>query len=199
MSTSPEKRLHSSRLDKPVGEQLGWRRLSTSYPHENARFRVRQDRVRLPDGSEVDYNYMETKGALWIVPVTDEGKIVLIRQYRYPHDDWCWEVPAGGLHDHDGPLEELARRELAQEIGATCEELIYVTWYYGATSASNSVCHVMLARGTRLDRTPEREATEFIEIHPVPPEEALSRARKGELKDGRSALALLLCESLLRG
>jgi ADP-ribose pyrophosphatase len=186
-------------LDKPTGRRIGWEPLETHYPYVDVRFRVRRDRVRLPNGNEIDYTYMETKGALWIVPFTDDGKIILIRQYRYPTDDWRWEVPAGGLHDHDGPLEELARRELAQEIGATCDELIYVNWYYGAASASNTVCHVMLARGTRLDREPKREETEFIEIHPLPVDEALSRARSGRLRDGRSALALLLCEALLKG
>jgi hypothetical protein len=60
------------------------------------------------------------------------------------------------------------------------------------------VCHVLLARGTRLDRHPEREETEFIEIRPVPATQALALARNGEVKDGRSALALLLCEFYLR-
>ena len=79
-----------------------------------------------------------------------------------PNDCWCWEVPAGGLHDHQGSLEALARHELAQEIGATCDELVYVNWFYGANSVLNKVCHVLPARGTRLDHQPEREETEFI-------------------------------------
>lgn len=185
-------------LDKSVGRELGWQRLDTRYPFTTPWFRIRQDQVRLPNGHEVSYSYMETRGALWVVPITHEGQVVLIRQYRYPHDCWCWEVPAGGLHDHQGSLEALARHELAQEIGATCDELVYVNWFYGANSVLNKVCHVLLARGTRLDRQPEREETEFIEIRPVPAAQALALARNGELKDGRSALALLLCESYLR-
>jgi ADP-ribose pyrophosphatase len=181
-------------LDKPIGSVLGWKRLDTKHPYIDARFRIRQDRVRLPGGSVIDYAYSETKGALWIVPVTDDGEIVLIRQYRYPNDDWLWEVPAGGLFDHEGSFEELARRELREEIGATCRELVYVAWYYGAPSASDTICHVMLAQGTRLTNPPEREETEFIEIYPRPIADVLSMARSGEIRDGRSALALLLCE-----
>lgn len=185
-------------LDKPTGRELGWERLDTRYPYAERMFKIRQDRVRLPNGNEIDYVYTETKGAVWVVPVMDDGRIILIRQYRYPPDAWCWEVTAGSLYDHAGSLKDLARRELIEEIGAVCDELVYVTWYFGAVSASDTVCHVMLARGTRLDRPPEREETEFIEIHPVPAARALSMARRGEMRDGRSALALLLCEPYLK-
>ena len=181
-------------LDKPTGRELGWERLETQYPYHDRRFRIRLDRVRLPDGSEIPYGYSQSRGAVWIIPLTDDGQIILIRQYRYPPDVWCWEVPAGSMYDHAGSAEELARRELLEEIGATCDELIYVTWYYGGVSGSDTVCHVLLARGTRLSQPPAREATEFIEIHPTPVAQALSMARSGEMRDGRSALALLLCE-----
>jgi ADP-ribose pyrophosphatase len=189
--------LHEN-LDKPIGREIGWERLDTQYPYVYRRFRIRQDRVRLPRGSELEFAYTESRGAVFIVPVTDDGNVVLIRQYRYSPDEWCWEVPAGSLFDHQGTLEESARRELIEEIGASFEELVYVTWFYGSVSASDTVCHVMLARGTRLDRTPQREETEFIEIHPTPAEKALSMARGGEMRDGRSALTLLLSEPLLK-
>jgi ADP-ribose pyrophosphatase len=133
-----------------------------------------------------------------VVPVTADGQIVLIRQYRYPIDEWRWELPAGGLHDHDGSLEALARKELAQEIGASCDEFTYVTWFYGPTSSVSEVCHVLLARGVRLDGATAHEETESIEIHPLPIEQALALARSGAMKDGQSALVLLLCEPYLK-
>ncbi len=133
-----------------------------------------------------------------MVPVTADGQIVLIRQYRYPIDEWCWELPAGGLHDHDGSLEALARKELAQEIGASCDEFTYVTWFYGPTSSVSEVCHVLLARGVQLDGATAHEETESIEIHPLPIEQALALARSGAMKDGQSALVLLLCEPYLK-
>lgn len=183
--------------EKPTGREIGWERLETRYPFVGRRFKIREDLVRLPDGHELTYAHVEGKGAVFVVPCTEEGQVILIRQYRYAVDDWCWEVPAGSMYDHAGTLEQLARRELIEEIGATCDELVYITWFYGGVSASNAVGHVLLARGTRLDRDPQREATEFIEIHPMPVAEALSLARRGEMRDGRSALALLLCEPFL--
>ena len=186
-------------LEKPVGCEAGWHRIETHYPYVNAPwFRIRQDHIRLPNGHERDYAYMEAHGAVWIVPVTPDGQVVLIRQYRYPVDDWCWELPAGGLHDHTGSLEELARQELGQEIGATCEKIVYIDWFYGPTSSVNEVCHVMLARGVHLNGATAHEETEMIEVHPMPMDEALALARGGAMKDGHSALVLLLCEPYLK-
>jgi ADP-ribose pyrophosphatase len=183
--------------DKPQGQRIGWLCLDTDYPFTYRMYRIRRDRVRFPSGVESDYAYMESKGAVWVVPVTDDGQIVLIRQYRYAVDDWTWEVPAGGKFDHTGTDEELARRELSEEVGATCQSLQHVGWFYGAVSTSSGRCEVFLARGVRLDESPHREPGEIIEVHPVPIAEALAMARSGRIKDCKSALALLMCETHL--
>jgi len=183
--------------DKPQGQRIGWLCLDTDYPFTYRMFRIRRDQVRLPIGQETDYAYMESKGAVWIVPVTDDGRIVLIKQYRYAVDDWTWEVPAGGKHDHAGTDEELARRELSEEIGATCRSLQYIGWFYAAVSIATEKCQVFLARGVQLDGSPHREPGEIIELHPMPIDEALAMAHSGQIKDGKSALALLLSKPYL--
>ncbi len=76
--------------DKPRGRQAGWLRLGTDYPFIYHMYRIRRDHIRLPSGIETTYAYMESKGAVWVVPVTDDEKIVLIRQYRYAVDEWIW-------------------------------------------------------------------------------------------------------------
>jgi ADP-ribose pyrophosphatase len=184
--------------DKPEGQRVGWLHLDTEYPFIYRMYRIRRDRVILPNGLATDYAYLEMRGAVWVVPVTDDGKIVLIKQYRYAVDDWTWEVPAGGKHDHVGTDEELACRELSEEIGATCRSLEYVGWFYASVSNATEQCQVFLARGVQLGE-PRREPGEIIEVHPVPIDEALAMAQRGEIKDGKSALALLLCEPLLPG
>ena len=184
--------------DKPQGQRIGWLCLDTDYPFTYHMYRIRRDRVRLPSGLETDYAYMESKGAVWVVPVTDDGQIVLIKQYRYAVDDWTWEVPAGGRHDHTGSDEELARRELAEEVGATCRSLQNVGWFYSAVSTNTGQCVVFLARGVQLNGASHREPTEIIEVHPVPIAEALAMAHSGQIKDDKSALALLLCEPYLQ-
>jgi len=186
-------------LEKPNGVSLGWERLKTSYPFECPWFRLRKDTVRWPDGRTAPYVYIEGVSAVWVVPVTVGGNVVLIRQFRYTMDDWCWEVPAGGFHDFEGSPMALAERELAEEVGGTSEDWRYVGSFRPGNSIIDAVYHIALARDVRLNREPHREASEIIEVHQVSAEEALAMARSGQMADGLSALALLRCEPYLAG
>ena len=93
--------------------------------------------------------------------------------------------------------EEVARRELLEEVGGKAAELSYVGEFYTSNGISNEVAYVYLATGVEIGRA-YREATERMEVRLVPIEEALRMAREGEISDGPSALALLWCEPLLR-
>jgi ADP-ribose pyrophosphatase len=185
--------------DKTNGIALGWRRLKTTYPysHSNHMFRVRKDWVRWPDGHEGGYAYVECQEAVWVVPVTADGQVILIRQFRYTIDEWSWEVPAGGFHDFEGSPIELAKRELAEEVGGTSEDWHYVGFFRPGVSTVDAIDHICLAREVQLDRPPDPEPGEIIEVHQMPLERALEMARNGEMVDGNSALALLRCEPYL--
>lgn len=175
----------------------GWEHFETSYPFSHHMFRIREDRVRWPDGGIRPYTYMEATAAVFVVPLSDDGRVILIRQLRYTAGDWIWEVPAGGFHDFVGSPVELARRELAEEVGGTAVELEHVGWFRLGTSLVDQTCHIVLARGVRLDRVPNREPAEVIEVHPKPVDEAVAMARGGVMVDGCSALAILRCEPFL--
>ncbi len=179
---------------KPNGRALGWEHLRTDYPYSFRLFRVREDTVRWPDGQIRPYVYLETAGAVWVVPVTADGRVVLIRQFRYTIDDWSWELPAGGFHDFQGSPLDLARRELAEEVGGESDDWEYRGSFRTGGSLIDQICHIVLARDVRLSREPDREAGEIIEVHPVPVPRALEMARNGEIVDCHSALALLRCE-----
>ena len=185
--------------DKINAQNYGWKRHTTTYPYTHPMFRVRQDHVRWPNGHEGPYSYIETPGAVWVVPVTPAGEIVLIRQFRYTVDDWIWEIPAGGFHDFDGSPVELAQRELAEEIGGSSDDWVYIGSFRPGVSTIYETCHIVLARNVHLDRQPHREPAEIIEIHPTPPGQALRMARDGTMVDGHSALALLRSEPYLNG
>ena len=105
------------------------------------------------------------------------------------------EVPAGGMSPDLTP-EEVARRELLEEVGGTAADLRYIGQFYTSNGISNEVAYVYLATGVELGES-QREPTELMEIRLVPVEEALRMARDGEITDGPSALALLWCEPLL--
>jgi ADP-ribose pyrophosphatase len=109
-------------------------------------------------------------------------------------DDWCYEVPAGGLGP-DGNPEVIARQELLEEIGGTAAELRPIGQFYTSNGISNEIAYVYLATGVELGET-RREPTELMELRLVPVDEAVRMAREGEITDGPSALALLWCEPL---
>jgi ADP-ribose pyrophosphatase len=184
--------------DKVNARAHGWQRLATDYPYAFRMFRVRRDQARWPDGRVRTFSYVETAGAVWVVPVTADGHVVLIRQFRYMLDDWQWEVPAGGFHDFTGSPIELAQHELAEEVGGSSDDWLYIGSFNTGASTFEEPAHIVLARDVRLDREPCREPAEIIEVHPVSIERALEMARSGEIADGHSALALLRCEPYLR-
>jgi ADP-ribose pyrophosphatase len=105
-------------------------------------------------------------------------------------------VPAGGISPRLSP-EEVASRELLEEVGGTAAELHYVGQFYTSNGISSEVAYVFLATGVELGEA-HREPTELMEMRLVPVEKALRMAREGEISDGPSALALLRCEPLLR-
>jgi ADP-ribose pyrophosphatase len=185
--------------DKPQGTRIGWHLLSTTYPFVTQWLRLRQDRVLLEGKGEIDFTYHDHPGTVVVVPVTWDDQVVLIRQYRYTVDEWTVEVPAGGLHDAQGmALEAVAHKELREEIGATCQQMRYVNFFYSCVGQSNQRCHVFLATGVELTDQQTAEDTESIELVPTPVGEALHMARTGQIKDGISALALLMCFDLLK-
>ncbi len=184
--------------DKPTGAKAGWQMIGTEKRFENEICRLLEDEVELAGCKKIKYAYLERDEAVIIVPITAERDVVMLKQYRYPVDEWCLEVPAGGTHDNcDAALEEVARKELREEIGATAQSLKYVDFFYSANSMTNEKCHVFLAEGVELSREQKTEASENIEIRLVTVAKAIELARSGAMKTGQSALAVLLCEPLL--
>ncbi len=185
--------------DKPTGARLGWRVLETQHPYKSPVNRLRVDRVAIAGRGEIRYSYLERGESVIIVPVTTDGQMALIRQYRYPVDQYCYELPAGCCRDTGGAaLEEVARKELREEIGATAGRLEAVTWFYSSSSISDEVCHIFLALDVALDQETDKEPGEHIDLLLVPVKEALALVRRGEMKTGTCALAILHCEERLR-
>ncbi|NKQ35264.1 MAG: NUDIX hydrolase [Chloroflexi bacterium] len=159
-------------------------------------YAVRQDKILLPNGEIGEYNTIVKETAVWILPVTPAGEIVLLRHYRYTVDDWCWEIPAGGVKPGQTPAEA-ARAELREEIGGQAQTLEWLGQFYTANGICNEVGHYFLAAGVTLGPT-AREPAELMEIHPAPIAEVLRMARAGQISDAPSTLVILLCETALQ-
>jgi ADP-ribose pyrophosphatase len=189
----------SDREDRPVAHAAGWELQGSSIQYENKMVLVREDRIRLPAGKEMAYAYVERGDAVIIVPITPDGQMILVRQFRYPVDDRCLEVPAGAARDTHGlSLAQVAAKELEEEVSAQCDTFERVAVFYSNPSLSDEKCHVFLAHGAVIAQRPHREPSESLETILMPVAEAFARVQRGEMKTGPTALAVLLAAPRLR-
>jgi ADP-ribose pyrophosphatase len=180
-------------------ENPGWRVTQTSIRFENKMMRLREDRLHLPEKGEMNYAFVERGPAVIVVPVTSDGRMVLIRQFRHPVQEQCLEVPAGTVRDTQGlSLQEVAAKELAEEVGVTFERIESAGSFYSNPSLSDEECHVFIAFGVKFVQPPAREPGEEIRTFLVPVYEAITMARSGKMKTGPAALAALMAEPILR-
>ena len=177
----------------------GWKLETSEYPFENKVMRLREDSLSVPNADPQRFAYVEQGGAVMIVPLTDDGQIVTIRQYRYPVDDYCLEVPAGKRSDvPDLSAEEVAAKEMEEEVGGTFTSLEPLIEAYTNPSLGDEKCQYFLARGVKLERKKEPEPMEKIEIQLISAPEAVRLARSGGFRTAPAALAILLAEPRLR-
>lgn len=134
--------------------------------------------------------------AVAVVPVKDDGNIVLIRQFRASLNRWILEVPAGRVEDGES-LEEAARRESIEEVGYQVRELVKLASIYMSPGYSDEVLHIFLAKGLNyVGRKPVHG--EFIESIEMKLEEALNRFLSEEVVDSKTLIALLLAKQYLQ-
>lgn len=178
-----------------MNQKSPFKTVESSTIWESRWYSLRQDKLEDEAGNAITYTVVDKPDAVWIVPVTTDGKLVLINQYRHPIAAWCLEVPSGNIEPDVEPAE-MAARELKEEAGGIAQRLELVTFFYTMKGIGNEIALIFLALGVELGE-PEREITEHILLEQVPVKDALQMARTGLIKDGPSALAILLCEAAL--
>jgi ADP-ribose pyrophosphatase len=152
------------------------------------------DLVRFPDGSTGELEMIRHPGASAIVPILSDPRgpdpqLLLLKQYRYAADEFLYEIPAGRLEPNEDPAD-CARRELLEETGCTATGLEHLFTMYTTPGFTDERIHVFLASGL-VRGNPHREVDEFMTLETVTMSQALELIRVGELKDAKSALAIL--------
>jgi ADP-ribose pyrophosphatase len=146
--------------------------------------------VEDPGGVRARREVVRLRGSVGVLPVHEDGRLVLVRQYRYAVDAAVWELPAGRL-DPGETAEEAARRELEEEVGLRAGRLEALTVFYTTPGFCDETMH--LFRATGLTSVPARpEADERIEAATFTLPEARDRIRRGEVREGKTLVALLL-------
>lgn len=148
------------------------------------------DEIEEPGGIQGRREVVRQRGSVAALPVHDDGRIVLVRQYRYAVDEHVWELPAGRLDPGETP-EGGARRELEEEVGLRPRSLEPLLVFWTTPGFCDEVMH--LYRATDLDPVPARpEADESIEAGAFTLVEAHEMIRHGEIREGKTLVALLL-------
>ena len=158
---------------------------------------VKRDQVRLPNGHTSVREIIRHVGAVCVVPVTEDGKVVVERQYRYPIDRVITEIPAGKLDSKEENRLEGAQRELWEETGITADSWTDMGLYFPAAAYSDEKITMYLAQGLHMGKQ-HLDEDEFLNVSLVPMEELVEKILCGEITDGKTQVAILKASMLLK-
>lgn len=150
---------------------------------------VVRDRLRKPDGGEMDYHYLRSKGSSAVLAFTDDERVVLTRQYRHPLRRVLYDLPAGGINAGELP-QEAAARELVEETGYVARRLEPLGSFNPLPGTLSHTCHVFLARELRPGPR-SLDENEVIEVVHEPWQAVVDMVLSGEAVDGSLVYAVL--------
>lgn len=170
-------------------EKLIEHKLSSKEIFKGELLHVFRDEARLPDGSTSVREWIKHPGASAILPVFENGDVMLVRQFRYPASQIFYEVPAGKLDPGERP-EATAERELREEAGLECKKFHYIGNYHPCIGYSDEVIHFFTAWDINtFDQ--EVDDDEFLLRARLPFRQALEMVYEGQITDGKTMVALL--------
>lgn len=166
------------------------RRIQTRRVYEGRVLSLDVDEVEEPGGIRARREVVRHRGSVAALAVHEDGRVVLVRQYRYPVDADVWELPAGRLDPGETPLEG-ARRELEEEVGLRAAHLEPMGAFFTTPGFCDETMHLFRATGLSLV-PPRPEPDERIEVLTLPLDQARAMVGRGEVREGKTLVALLL-------
>ncbi|MDP3621950.1 MAG: NUDIX hydrolase [Polynucleobacter sp.] len=187
-----------SLTDLPLGDQhLKEECVDSRGIYSGIFLEMKRDTVRLPDGEQAVREYLTHPGAVAILAILEDGRVLLERQYRYPVARVCMEIPAGKLELGEDPLL-CAQRELAEETGYTAKRWSYIRRIHPVISYSTEFIDIYLAEGlTKGQRHLDEE--EFLDVFAAPLEDLLGWVEQGTITDVKTTISAYWLDRYRRG
>ena len=180
-------------MDKHLKET----RIEGGIAYDGGFLKVHRDTVSLPDGKHTKREYIRHPGAVVIIPVLDDGRVLLERQYRYPNDRVFIELPAGKIDPGEDPLA-CAMRELEEETGYTAGDWQFVSTIHNAIAYSDEHLDIYLARSLSAGEA-KLDDGEFIETITATVDEMLDWVRSGKITDVKTVIGAFWLDKLRAG
>src|SRR5262245_62323459 len=162
--------------------------MSTKHMYSGKVVTLNIDTVTLPNGVTIDLEVVRHPGAAAVVPLKDNGTVVLIKQFRHAADGFIYEIPAGKLHQGEDP-KNCAARELEEEIGYQAGKLELLSSIFTAPGFTDEVIHIYKATGLTKGRT-QLDRDEVLEIVEMPLSDAITMIQGGKIRDAKTIVGL---------
>lgn len=176
--------------------KLEEKKLSSEEIFDGVAIHLFRDEILLPNGNKGVREVIRHPGAVCVVPVTDDGNVIFVNQFRYAFNKVTLEVPAGKLEKGEDPLEA-AMRELSEETGLSAKNVVYLGELYTTPALIDEVIHMYLA--TDLVKGEQHlDEDEFINTLEMPLSEAVEKVMNGEIKDAKTQTILLKAEKYIK-
>lgn len=149
-----------------------------------------QDTMQIPNGNVAKWDFIKHKGAAAVVPVDEEGRLIMVKQYRNAIERDTLEIPAGGLNSEDEPTRDAAIRELKEETGCTARHIELLLTLYTTVAYSNEKIDIYLATGLSAGEQ-HLDEDEYVQIGAYTVEELTEKIYAGEIMDAKTIAAVL--------
>lgn len=166
------------------------KRLSRDLVFRGAIIDYYQDTMQIPNGNIAKWDFIDHKGAAAVVPVTDEGKLIMVRQYRNALERYTLEIPAGGLNGADEPTMDAAARELTEETGYRADKLELLLSIRTTVAFCNEKIDIYVATGLTPGKQ-HLDEDEYVDVKAFDLEELISMVLAGEIQDSKTVAAIL--------
>lgn len=170
--------------------------LSSTYIYKGKIIKLRQDRVKLPDGMETVREIVEHPGAVVMLALTNDQKLVMVRQFREPANEVLWELPAGTVEEGENLLK-CAKRELEEETGYYPRKIRKLVSFFSSPGFCDERLTLFLAEDLE-ERNKNGDADEFIQVRNLEISEVLKMIKSNIIKDAKTIIGLLFLVSYIK-